>query len=100
MTIDPWNLAAIIGMMLATMACRFGGYLAFRHVRPGPVLDRLIGYIPGTLFVSFVAPALLQGGALQWAGGAATVAVMIATRNLGVSIIVGTAAAWVFWQLT
>jgi uncharacterized membrane protein len=97
MSLDPWTLAAIIGMALATYLTRAGGYWLFRRVRPSPAVRTALAYIPGTLFVSFVVPALAAGGAQQWVGAAATVAIMAATRNLSIAILAGTAAAWAVW---
>ena len=97
MTLDPWVLAAIAAMALATYATRAGGYLLFRAFRPPPAVRAMLGYVPGTLFVSYVVPALAAGGAQQWAGALATAAVMLATRNLALAILGGTAAAGVVW---
>ena len=99
MTLDPWVLAAIAAMAVATFMTRAGGYLLFRAFRPPPVMRAMLGYIPGTLFISYVAPALATGGVQQWVGAAATVAVMLATRNLTLAILGGTAAAGVVWAV-
>jgi uncharacterized membrane protein len=99
MDFDPWTVAAILGMAAATYLCRGGGYWLFRQVTPGPMLRAALSYIPGTLFVSFVAPGLLDGHAHTLVGAAATVAVMLWTRSLALSIIAGTAAAWLAWSL-
>lgn len=97
MTLDPWVLAAIAAMAAATLTTRAGGYLLFRAFSPPPAVRAVLGYIPGTLFVSYVAPALAAGGLQQWVGAVATVAVMLATRNLALAILGGTAAAGVVW---
>ena len=97
MTLHPATLAAIMGMALATYACRAGGYWVFRQVRPGPFARGVLHYLPGALFAAYVAPLLAAGGPPQWAGGAATVAGMVFTRNLALAIAAGTAACWVVW---
>lgn len=97
MTLDPWVLAAIAAMAAATFVTRAGGYLLFRAFRPTPLVRAMLGYIPGTLFVSYVVPALASGGLQQWAGAVATIAVMLGTRNLALAILGGTAAAGVVW---
>jgi len=98
-TLDPWVLAAIGAMALATYLTRAGGYWLFRVVSPSPLVRAMLGYIPGTLFVSYVVPALLLGGAQGWVGAAATAAVMLATRNLALAILGGTLAAGAVWML-
>ncbi len=97
MTLDPWVLAAIAAMAAATFMTRAGGYLLFRAFSPPPLIRAMLAYVPGTLFVSYVAPALAMGGLQQWVGAAATAAVMLATRNLALAILGGTAAAGVVW---
>ena len=99
LALDPWTLAAIIGMALATFACRAGGYFLFRQIRPTPFLRGVLGHVPGTLFVSFVVPALVNGGLQPTVGAAATLGVMIATRSLVWAMAAGTAAAWVVWAV-
>ena len=83
MSLDPWTAAAILGMAAVTYACRAGGYWLFRQITPGPMLRAVLSYIPGTLFVSFVVPALLAGRAHTAVGTVATLA----------------AAAWLAWSL-
>lgn len=99
MTLDPRTLLAIFVMGVATYACRGGGYWLFRQIRPSQTVRAMLGYLPGTLFVSFVLPALVQGGLQPMAGAAACVGVMLATRNMVLSILVGVAAAWGVWLL-
>lgn len=93
------TLAAIAGMAVATYVCRAGGYWLFRQIRPSPLLRAVLAYIPGTLFVSYVAPALASGGLQQWVGAAATLALMAATGSFAGAIFGGTAAAWLVWSL-
>jgi uncharacterized membrane protein len=97
MTVDPWTLLAILLMALATYACRGGGYWLFRQIKPSAKLRAILSYVPGTLFVSFVVPAVVQGGLQPLAGAAGTVAVMLATRNVALSIAGGVACAWGVW---
>lgn len=100
MSLDPWVLATIVGMALATYATRAGGYLLFRAVRVPPVVRDALSYIPGALFVSYVVPALASGGLQQWVGAMATLVIMLATRQMAVAILGGTAAAWMVWAIS
>ena len=88
---------AILAMAAATYVTRAGGYVLFRAIRPTPTLRAALGYIPGALFVAYVAPALAAGGWPEWGGAAATVAVMLTTREMSAAILAGTASAWVIW---
>ncbi len=97
MSFAPVTLLAILGMALATYACRGGGYWLFSQFKPTPLLRSWLAYVPGTLFVSFVVPALVDGGVQTTVGAAATLATMLATRNLAFAVVAGTGAAWVVW---
>lgn len=97
MRLDPWVLLAIVGMSLATYATRAGGYLLFRAMRPSQQVRALLSYIPGTLFVAYVAPALAQGRLPEWIGTVATLAIMIGSGQMAAAILGGTAVAWLVW---
>lgn len=95
-----WDvLAAIAGMALATYLTRAGGYVVFRALKPPPAMREFLGYVPGALFVSYVVPALATGGVPQWAGAAATLLLMVTTRQVSLAILGGTAVAWMVWGL-
>jgi uncharacterized membrane protein len=99
MSLDPLTLLAILLMGLATYVCRGGGYWLFRQISPSPRVRAVLAYVPGTLFVSYVVPAILQGGLQPAVGAAVTLGVMIATRNLVAAMIGGVGAAWIVWTL-
>ena len=99
MSLSPSTLAAIIAMMLATYACRAGGYLLFTRIRPTPFLRAMLSYIPGGIFMSYVTPALVHGGLPSWIGAVITVGAMVLTRSLVAGIFLGTAATWAVWLL-
>jgi uncharacterized membrane protein len=93
-----WDvLAAILAMSAATFATRAGGYLVFRGFRPSEGIRLMLGYIPGTLFIAYVTPALADGGWPQWAGSAAAIGIMLASRQMAAAIFGGTAVAWAVW---
>lgn len=94
MNLDPITLAAILGMALATFACRASGYLVLRRVQPGPFLRAFLGHLPGTLFVAFAAPAVVREGGAGFAGAAATLIVMRATGSTPAALFAGVAAFW------
>ncbi len=94
MRLDLSNLLAIICMALATYACRGGGYWLFRQIRPTPLVRAVLAFIPGTLFVSYVTPALVTGGPGQLVGAAVTLLVMVTTGSLIGAIVGGTGTVW------
>lgn len=99
MKLDLSNLLAIFCMALATYACRGGGYWLFRQIRPTPLVRAVLAFIPGTLFVSYVTPALVAGGPGQLVGAAVTLLVMATTRSLIGAIVGGTGTVWLIYAL-
>jgi uncharacterized membrane protein len=97
--IAPDTLIAILLMAGLTYLNRAGGYWLFRRISPGPRLRAGLAYLPGTLFVAYVAPALVNSGPKEWVGALVTCGVMYATRNLIAAIGLGTAAATLVWWL-
>lgn len=85
-----WDvLAAILGMALATFACRAGGYAMYRALRPPRFVDAMLRHLPGPIFCAFIAPSLAAQGGAAFAAAAAVVVAQTATRNLTLAIIAG-----------
>jgi len=99
MSLHLTTLLAILMMAAVTYLCRGGGYWLFRQISPTPLVRAILVYIPGTLFVSYVVPAVVAGGWQPLAGSVATVSLMLATRNMTIAIAGGVAAAWAVWLL-
>jgi len=91
---DPFSLAAILAMAAVTLAVRASGYLVLRRLRPGPFFRAVLEHLPGTLFVAFVAPALVREGVAGLVGGGATLVLMRATGSTPAALIGGVAAFW------
>jgi uncharacterized membrane protein len=60
----------------------------------------MLSYVPGALFVAYVAPALAAGGESAWIGTGATVLLMLVVRDMGIAVLGGTLAAWLPWAWT
>jgi uncharacterized membrane protein len=87
---------AIAAMAIVTVICRCGGYIIFSRITPSPAVKRALAHLPGCIFAAYVVPALVAGPPQNWAGAAATMAVMAKSRNLGFSIIAGVVAIFIF----
>jgi len=87
-------LLAILGMALASYACRAGGYAVLRAVRPPAFVDAMLRHLPGCLFVAYAAPPLLAGALPAWIGALAVVLVQLTIRNTGLAMVAGVAGVW------
>jgi uncharacterized membrane protein len=90
-----WDvLAAIIGMALASYLCRAGGYAVLRVTRPPPFVHSMLQYLPGCIFVAFLAPVFLRAGWPAILAGAVVLAVQARLGRLALSILVGVGTLW------
>jgi uncharacterized membrane protein len=93
-------MVAIVLMALATYATRAGGlWLASRLDLSGRV-EAWLGYIPGAILVSLVAPAVLASGLAEALAGLAVVLVAIRTASLPLAMVVGVGAVLLFRTLS
>lgn len=99
MEIDPRAMLTIVLMALATYATRAGGlWLASRLDLSGRV-EAWLGYIPGAILVSLVAPAVLASGLAEALAGLAVVLVTIRTASLPLAMVVGVGVVLLFRTL-
>ena len=84
----------ILGLALANVTIRLGGYyLGAALPQTGPVA-RGLKALPGTLIMALVTLQLINGGVAEWAAGAVALAVAIATRSLPLTMLAGIIAIY------
>lgn len=89
LSLDPTVVGVILAMALATYATKASGLWALGRVDLSDRTEAGIDVLPGAVVVSFVAPALANGGVPEWVAAAATLATARRTGNLLVSLAVG-----------
>lgn len=94
MSVDISALAAIVGMALVTFLTRVSGLWLMGRVTLTPRMEAGLRAVPGAVLISILAPAALAAGPAEIIAALATVLLMIRTKNLLLSIIVGVAAVW------
>jgi uncharacterized membrane protein len=94
MRIDPAALVAILGMALVTYATRASGLLLMNRVTLSKRSEAWLGYIPGSILISLVAPVVFSKGVPETAAAAITVLVAIRTGSLLLAMAIGVAAVW------
>lgn len=98
MSLDPVTLAAILGMALATYACRLGGLAIGARLRPAGRAKAAIDAIPPAVLTAVIAPTLLATGWPETLAGALAIAAATRLPLLAV-IAVGVAAVVVLRAL-
>ena len=87
-------LLAILGMAFVTYLTRISGLWLMSHVTLSQRLKAWLGYIPGAVIVSLVAPTIFGTGFAELGASLATVLFAIRTRNFLLSMIVGVGVVW------
>jgi len=87
--LDPDVVAVILAMAAVTYGTKTVGHWAVGRVELSDRLEAGLDVLPGAVVVAFVAPALADGGAAEWAAAAATVAVARKTGSLLAALAVG-----------
>ncbi|UWQ49857.1 AzlD domain-containing protein [Leisingera caerulea] len=87
---ETWLL--IFTLAAATFTVRLSGYLLGRRVPEHGPWARGLQALPGCLILSLVTYLLMQGGRLEWAAGAASLTIALATRSLPLTMAGGIGA--------
>ncbi len=90
MSSAEWLL--LLGLALMAICIRLGGLYAGGYLKRSAVGQAMFNAIPGCLLVSLVVPDLLSRGVGGWVAAAMTLVLMLATRNITVSMLGGVAA--------
>ncbi len=84
----------IAGMALVTYLTRISKLWLMSHITLSKRLKAWLGYIPGTVIISIVAPTVFCTGFAEVGAALATVLVAIRTQNVLLSMIVGIGVVW------
>lgn len=90
---DIAAIIAIVGMMIATLVTRLGGFWVMERVTITPTLEAFLRALASSVVVAAIAPAAWHG---DWAARFAIVAaaaVMVVTRQAWLAMIAGMGGA-------
>lgn len=93
MAIDGPTLAAILGMALVTYATRATGFWLMARVTLTPRIERFLEYLAGSVLISLVVPAAIEGGPVVTLAVVAAVAVAATTGRSLPAILLAVALA-------
>ncbi len=99
MSLDPQTLLTIMLMALATYATRAGGLWLASRLTLSDRVEAWLGYIPGAILVSLVAPTVLTGGLAETLAAVAVVLVALRTGSLPLAMVTGVGAVLVLRAL-
>ncbi|HEY6336677.1 MAG TPA: AzlD domain-containing protein [Alphaproteobacteria bacterium] len=87
-------LLAIFGMAAVTYLTRIGGLWLARRMVPSERLSTVLGYIPGAVIVSIVAPNVLARSPSEAIAAGVTVLVSRLSGSLPLAMVAGVATVW------
>ena len=99
MRLDSQALLAISLMAIVTYATRAGGLWLANRLTLSDRMEAWLGYIPGAILVSLVAPTVLTGGLPETLAAVAVVLVALRTGSLPVAMVTGVGAILVLRAL-
>ena len=99
MQLDSQTLLAIVLMALVTYATRAGGLWLTSRLTLSDRMEAWLGYIPGAILVSLVAPTVLASGLAEALAALAVVLVALRTGSLPVAMVTGVGAVLVLRAL-
>ena len=99
MGVDPRVLAAILLMAVVIYATRAGGLWLASRVEISGRLEAWLGYLPGAILVSIVAPTVLTSGPAEALAALAVVLVAARSGSLLLAMTTGVVAVLVLGAL-
>jgi uncharacterized membrane protein len=93
-----WHNYYVTVLMMACVVyvCRCGGYWLAGRVTFSDRLRNWLGYLPGCIMISIVAPLLRTASMLEWLGAVVTIGVMLKIDNLLIAMSSGMAIVALF----
>ena len=76
-------------MGLTIYLTRVGGYWLASRVTFNKYIEAWLGYLPGCILISIVAPSLLTAKPLEWLAAVLTIFMMWRSNNLLLAMVVG-----------
>ena len=87
------SIAAILVLMLVTMATRIAGVWIMSYVEITPRIESCLKYMAASVLISIVVPATLAATPRIWLAVGAAAIVMLATRSALGAMIIGAVVA-------
>ena len=85
-----------LGMGIVVYLCRSGGYWLAGRIKVGNKLRSWLGYLPGCIMISVVAPLLRKASMIEWLGAVVTIGLMLKTDSMLVAMSGGMAVVALF----
>jgi uncharacterized membrane protein len=100
MNLDPWTLAAIVGMAGATYATRAAGFLLMRYIIVKGRLRAALDALPAAILMAIIAPTVFTSGVAEAGAGILAASAAMLRFPLIAVVAVGVAGVVVLRAVT
>ncbi|WP_049989158.1 AzlD family protein [Natrinema salifodinae] len=90
--LDPFVVAVIIGMSVATYATKAGGLWLLGRVSVSDRTEAGLGMLPGAIIMAILGPELISVGPAGWGVAVVVLLLMWRTENVLLALLCGVAA--------
>lgn len=94
--LDPFVIAVILGMSVATYVTKAGGLWLLSRITVSDRMEAGLEMLPGAIIVAILGPELISAGPADWGAAAVVIFVMWRSENVLLALLCGVAAVLVF----
>lgn len=94
--LNPFVVAVIVGMSVATYATKAGGLWLLSRINVSDRVESGLEMLPGAIIISILGPELISAGPAEWSSAAVVLLVMWRTENVLLALLCGVAAVLIF----
>lgn len=87
--IDETVLVTIVGIAVATIVTKTGGYWLIQRVEVSPRFEVGLSVLPGAILISLIAPRIIGGGLPEWISAGVVFVIAVRTGNILLAILGG-----------
>lgn len=87
--IDETVLVTIVGIAVATIVTKTGGYWLIQRVEVSPRAEVGLSVLPGAILISLIAPRIIGGGLPEWISAGVVFVIAVRTGNILLAIFGG-----------
>lgn len=98
--LDPFVVAVISGMSVATYTTKAGGLWLLSRIDVSDRIESGLERLPGAIIISILGPELISAGPAEWASATVVFLVMWRTENVLLTLLCGVAAVLLFRGVT
>ncbi|WP_336325577.1 AzlD family protein [Halovenus sp. HT40] len=94
--LDPFVVAVVLGMSVATYVTKAGGLWLLSRIEVSDRVESGLEILPGVIIISILGPELISAGPAEWGAAGIVLFVMWRSDNVVLSLLCGVVAVQIF----